>query len=72
MWLGILYLWYEVQESVSREGSHCEAHKKLEDKLVGLLTGVEEDQADTEHRAQRDEQYGSGAVAILCREEFHH
>lgn len=67
-WLCVLYLWYEVQECVSREGSHRHAHKQLQDECVGLLAGVEEDQADTEHGAHRDEQDCSRAVAILCNE----
>lgn len=40
--LGISYLWNKVQESVTWEGSHCQAHKQLQDERVGLLTGVEE------------------------------
>lgn len=42
-WLCVLYLWYEVQEGISWEGSHCQAHKQLQDECVGLLAGVEED-----------------------------
>lgn len=62
-----LYLWYEVQESVSWQSSHRKAHKQLQDECVGFLAGVEEDQADTKHGAHRDEQDSSRAVAILCR-----
>lgn len=69
-WLCVLYLWYEVQECISWEGSHCQAHKELQDECVGLLAGVEEDQADTEHGAQRDEQDSSRAVAVLCRQNI--
>lgn len=68
-WLCVLYLWYEVQEGISWEGSHCQAHKQLQDECVSFLAGVEEDQTDTEHGAHRDEQDSSRAVAVLCREE---
>lgn len=65
----VLYLWYEVQESISWEGSHCQAHKQLQDQRVRFLAGAEEDQADAEHGAHCDEQDSSRAVAIFCREE---
>lgn len=68
-WLCVLYLWYEVQECISWESSYCQAHKQLQDERVGLLAGVEEDQADAEHGAERDEHNGSRAVAILCKEK---
>ncbi len=68
-WLCVLYLWYEVQQCVSWEGSHCQAHKQLQDECIRFLAGVEEDQADAEHGAHSDEQDGSRAVAVFCRKE---
>lgn len=68
--LCVLYLWYEVHEGISWEGSHGQAHKQLQDEGVGFLAGLEEDQADTEHGAHRDEQDGRRAVAVLCREHL--
>lgn len=63
------YLWYEVQERVSGERSHCEAHKQLQEEHVRFLAGAEEDQADAKHGAHGDEQHSSRAVAVLCRQE---
>lgn len=63
----VLYLWYEVQESISWECSHCQAHKQLQDKSVGLLTGVKKHQTNTQHGAHCDDQDSSCAVAVLCR-----
>lgn len=67
--VGVLYLRYEVQESVSWESSHRQAHKQLQDECICFLAGVEEDQADTKHGTQCDEQDGRRAVAVLCRQE---
>lgn len=66
---GSVYLWYEVQECVTREGPHRQTHKQLQDEGVGLLAGVEENQADTQHGAQCDEHDSRRAVTELCREE---
>lgn len=67
--LRIVYLWYKVQESISWEGANCQTNKQLKDEGVGFLTGVKEDQADSQHGAHCDEQHSSRAVAILCRKE---
>lgn len=61
----------EVQEGVPRERPHRQAHKQLQDERVGLLAGVEEDEADAEHGAQRDERDGGRAVAIFCPRHQH-
>lgn len=66
---GVSDLWYEVQECISWEGPHCKTHKELQDEGVGLLTGVEEDEADTKHGAHCDDQHGHGAVAILWKDK---
>ena len=57
-----------MQQSISWESAHCQAHEELQDEGVGLLAGVEEDQADAQHGAHRDEQDCSSAVAILYTE----
>lgn len=62
-------LWYQVQESVPWERPHCQAYKQLQDERVGLLAGVEEDEADAEHGAQRDERDSGRAVAIFCQKK---
>lgn len=61
-------LWYEVQECISWEGPHRKTHKQLQDEGVGLLTGVEKDQADTKHGAHCDDQDGHCTVAILWKD----
>lgn len=61
-------LWYEVQECISWEGPHCKTHKQLQDEGVGLLTGVEKDEADTEHGAHCDDEDGHRTVAILWKD----
>lgn len=69
LWAGcsVSYLWYEVQEGISWEGPHCKTHKQLQDEGVGLLAGVEKDQADAEHGAHSDDQDSHRAVAILWK-----
>lgn len=65
---GVSDLWDEVQECISWEGPHSKTHKQLQDEGVGILTGVEKDQADTEHGTHGDDQDGHCTVAILWKD----
>lgn len=62
---GIRYLWYQVQESIPWERPHRQAYEQLQDECVGLLASVEEDEADAEHGAQRNEHDSGRAVAVF-------